>query len=152
MDSLPADISLMVFKRLDRDDPGQFSFNSQMLRVYLELDGKKNVGAISQITGFDQNAMRTVIAKLWQAQLIEPMENGTTQLGQEFLGHVQLHLSQAVGPIAQILIEEALVDLGIQPSRIPKHRAAEIVDLLAREIQREDKRNTFKQNMWPQLK
>jgi hypothetical protein len=142
----------MVFKRIDRDDQGQFSFSSQMLRVYLELDGKKSVETISQKNGLDRNTMREVIAKLWEAHLIEPLEDGTTQLGQAFLGHVHLNLSKAVGPIAQILIEEALVDLGIQPSQIPRHRAAEIVDLLAREIQREDKRDTFKQNMWPQLK
>ena len=38
-------------------------------------------------------------------------------------------------------------DLGYAPERFPTHRAAELVDLLARQIRREEKMTLFKQNM-----
>ena len=61
-------------------------------------------------------------------------------------------LSLAVGPIAEIIIEEEMADLGYDPLKFPSKRAAELVDLVSREIQREDKKNLFKQNMIKKIK
>jgi len=67
----------------------------------------------------------------------------------EFLSQ-QLHL--AVGPIAEVLIEDAVADLGYSLYQFPSHRAAELVELLARQIQRQEKRTAFEQAMVKKLR
>jgi len=53
------------------------------------------------------------------------------------------HLSLAVGPIAQVLIEDEVENLGYELSRFPGHRVAELIDNLAQEIRRQEKKNVF---------
>jgi len=53
------------------------------------------------------------------------------------------HLSLALGPIAQILIEDEVHNLGHELSRFPGHVVAELVDNLAQEIRRKEKKAVF---------
>ncbi|GAI97457.1 unnamed protein product [marine sediment metagenome] len=57
-----------------------------------------------------------------------------------------------MGPIADVLIEEAVTDLDHSKGEFPRHRAAELVNLLASEIRREEKRIVFQQNMVKKIK
>jgi hypothetical protein len=53
----------------------------------------------------------------------------------------------AIGPLGEVVVEDGLEDLGFDKSNFPTQRAAELVNLLSEEIQREEKRNEFKQSM-----
>jgi len=53
------------------------------------------------------------------------------------------HLSLAVGPIAQVLIEDEVENMGYELSGFPGHRAADLIDNLAQEIRREEKKDVF---------
>jgi hypothetical protein len=53
MDLSSAGISTMVFKRLLREDLGDFSLDQKMLTVFIELDGQKNLGAVAQKAGLN---------------------------------------------------------------------------------------------------
>lgn len=152
MDILSGEISSMIFRRTVRNDLGEFSLDSQMLTVLMELDGKEKVSGIMKKTGFDMVTMKEVIDKLLNLSLIEVAEDSIAILDMEFFDYLNTELSLAVGPIAGFLIEDAISDLGHRPSRFPTHRAAELVDLLGREIQREEKRVVFKQNMIVKIK
>ena len=61
-------------------------------------------------------------------------------------------MSLSLGPIADVLIEEAVTDLDHSKREFPRHRAAELVNLLAREIRREEKRIVLQQNMVKKIK
>lgn len=147
MDLMSGDISALVFKRIIRDGLGEFSLDGHMLSVLMELDGKSTVRELAQKVGLNLSAMREVISRLLKLKLIEPVENDLSILDKEFFEYLVGQLSLAVGPIAEILAEDAIVDLGLDTAQVPSHRAAELVDLLARQIQKEDKKAAFKQNM-----
>jgi hypothetical protein len=152
MDIMSDEISAMVFKRTIRKDLGEFSLNNQMLMILMEFNGKERVGTIAKKTGLDLTTMRKVIAKLLNLRIIELAEEATPPLEKDFFDYLGGQLSRAVGPIAQILIEDAVTDLGHETNKFPRHRAAELVEFLAREIQREEKKNTFKQQMVQKIK
>lgn len=152
MDVSSGDISGMVFKRLSRNDTGEISLDGRMLSVLMELDGKKNLAAVSKQTGMTMNDMRSVISRLLELNLIEPIENAKPILDKDFLEHLNSELAQAIGPVAEVIIEDAASELGYELSKFPGHRAAELIDHLAGEIQKEDKKNTFKQNMLAKIK
>jgi hypothetical protein len=147
MDISSGDIFPFVFKRIVRKDLGEFSLDGNMLSVLMELNGTRNLGEIAKKSGLSMGVMRNLISRLLELKLIEPVDGAVSMLDDDFFGYLHGQLSLAIGPIAEVLIEDAVSDLGHQLALFPSHRAAELVDLLAREIQREEKMGIFKQNM-----
>ena len=147
MDLSSAGISTMIFKRLLRDDLGDFSLDQKMLTVFMELDGQKNLGAVARKAGLNMSSMREVISKLLQLKLIEKAEEKILFLDNDFIEYLYAQFSLAVGPIAQVLIEDEIQDLGFTVLQFPTQRVAELVDRLSREIRRDEKKSDFKRNM-----
>ena len=147
MDVTSGDLSALVFKRVPAQNLGEFSLDGRMLSVLMEVDGRQSVGTIAQKLGMTLGAIRPVVSGLLDLKLIEAGEGSLSVLDAEFLNYLKGRLALAVGPIAEVLIEDAAGDLGYTPERFPTHRAAELVDLLARQIRREEKMAEFKQEM-----
>ena len=147
MDISSGEISFMVFRRVTRDDAGEFSLDGQMLSVLMELDGRKSVAVVAKNAALSMGVMRRVISKLFELNLIEPVEEAISRLDEDFFDYLKSQLALAIGPIAEVIIEDVVIELGHSLSQFPSHRSAELIDLISREIQREEKRNSFKQNM-----
>lgn len=143
MDFSSSELSSMVFKRAVRQDSGEFSLDHQMLSVFMELDGKAPLSAIVQKSGLNMSSMREIIAKLMQNGLVEKVDPKIVMLDKDFFDYLMAHLTLAVGPIAQVLIEDEVENLGYELSRFPGHRVAELTDNLAQEIRRQEKKNVF---------
>lgn len=141
------DISSLVFRRVIREDAGEISFDSKMLATFMELDGKKSLAAVARNTGQKMSALREAVAKLLRLKLIEPVTSAISFVDGDFFDRLKKELSLAIGPLAEIVMEDGAGDLGHDLSRFPSRRAAELVELLGREIKREDKRVVFLQNM-----
>ena len=153
MDILSGDIALWVFGRVMRSNIGDVSLDRQMLDVLMELDGKKNLGSIAKKTGMNTGNLREAVSKLLKLNLIENVVKGTgTFLDNDFLDYLNEQLALAIGPVAEIIIEDAVSDLGYRMSQIPSHKIAELIDLLSREIQREERKESFKLNMVKRIK
>lgn len=152
MNVLSGELSGMVFRRVVRKDMGEFSFDSHMLSVLMEMDGRQKIGSVAEKTGLSLADLREIVSKLLGLKLIEPAQAAVKMLDEDFLDTLSAEMSLAVGPIAEVIIEDAVVDLGLNPTQVPSHRAAELVELLAREIQRDEKKTEFKQNMIRKIK
>ena len=152
MDISSGDIAAMVFRRMVRGDTEEVSFDAEMLTVFMELDGKKNLAAVAKKTGLKMSSIRRALHKLMVLKLIEAAEDAIPLVDRDFLEHLKRELSLAIGPLAEILIEDAVNDLGHNLSRFPSYKAAELVEMLGRQIQREDGRNGFNQNMFRKIK
>lgn len=152
MNSMPSDVSRMVFRRLIKEGLGEYSLDAKMLSILIELDGQKTVGAIAQSQGLGMDVMRRAIAKLLQLKIIEPVRRTVTTLDDAFLDFLERELSLAIGPIAMVVIEDATADLGHDMEEFPASQAAELIDYISQEIQREDRRNAFRQNMFNEIK
>ena len=153
MDILSGDIVLLVFRRVVRSNIGDFLLDSQMLDVLMELDGKKNLGSIAKKMEMSTGSLREAVSKLLKLNLIENVVEGTgTFLDNDFLGYLNEQLALAIGPVAEVIIEDTVSDLGCKMSQIPSHKIAELIDLLSREIQREERKESFKLNMVKRIK
>ena len=147
MDMPPSEISNAVFRRVTRRDPGEFSLDSQMLSILVELDGRKNLAAVAKKTGLPLGTLREIISRLVEVNLIESVDDAIAMLNRDFFDYLNVQLSLATGPIAEVLIEDAVSDLGFSTSAFPSHHAAELVDTLARQVRREEKRVSFQRAM-----
>jgi len=152
MDISSGEISFMVFRRVTRDDAGEFSLDGQMLSVLMELDGKKSVAVVAKNTGLSMGIIRRVVLKLFELNLIEPVEVAISRLDEDFFDYLKSQLAIAIGPIAEVIIEDVVIDLGHSLSQFPSYEAAELIALISREIQREEKRNSFKQKMLSKIR
>jgi len=146
------DISMSVFNRVDRSDIGNFTIDNQMLSVLMALDGQKNMLFVSKKLHMSMDVLREVTTRLLDMNLIREAGSSGSKLGRDFFDFLNIQLSLAIGPLSAILIEDSIQDLGLSLNNFPSHRAAELVDLVSREIHREEKRNIFKQKMLLKIK
>ena len=147
MDFSSSELSAMIFKRVVRQDIEEFPLDRQMLSVFMELDGKTPLGRVAQNIGITMSSMRELIARLMQNGLVQKVEQGIATLDKDFFNYLMVHLSLAVGPIAQVLIEDEVADMGYRLHQVPGHRVAELIDNLAREIRRDEKKDAFLKSM-----
>jgi hypothetical protein len=147
------DVGRLIYKRVLRKDLGEFSLDSRMLNILMELDGKKSLQVLSQRLGMSMAEIRGAMQKLANLHVVERIrEPGAAVVPWEFFDYLNAQLSLAVGPIAGILIEDTVVDLGKRISGFPVPLVAELVDLLARQIRRKEKGVAFRQNMVRKMK
>ncbi len=142
----------LVFRQAIRGDLGKLSLDGQMLSVLMSFDGNKTLGRVADDLGLDLAAIRPITARLIKYKLIERVEAVVDAVDQEFMAYLVSQLSVAIGPLGGIVVEDGLEDLGFVKTNFPTHRTAELVNLLSREIQREDKRIQFKQVMLKKIK
>ncbi|MCP3954827.1 MAG: hypothetical protein GY697_21785 [Desulfobacterales bacterium] len=152
MVELSGDISALVIKGSVGGNLGEFSLDGHMLQVLMQLDGKKNLGAVANSLGIELSTMKMVVAKLQELGLLE--ESGPTVhvISKEFIDYMLTQLANAMGPIAEVIFEDEIEEFGGDPTRIPKNRAAELITRLAKEIPREERRLEFQQAMIAKLK
>lgn len=141
------DISSMIYKRKVRNDLGDFSLNGQTLLILMELDGKAALGHLARKTGLSMGAIRELVANLLNLGLIEKVEKKIIPVDNHFFRYLLDELALAIGPIASVLIEDEVEDLGYDVSHFPSDLVKTLVDRLAGDIRREEKKALFIKNM-----
>lgn len=152
MDIPPSELFYMVFKRVLREDMGELALDGRTLKVLFELDGKKSAGELSKSLGIEMDELARIISKLIDLKLIEPLDEAVSMMNRDFFDYLHEQLALAVGPIADVIIEDTVDEMGHTISKFPKHRAAELIDLIAQEIRNEEKRVAFQQAMLTRIK
>jgi hypothetical protein len=152
MDVLSGNISSMVFKQVVTGGTGDITLDSGLLNVFLALDGKKNLGIVAQESGLNMEGIGTAISRLLQLKLVESAAEDILMADDEFFNFLNAQLSLAVGPVAEILIDDEIANMDQTISKFPAFRAAELVEILAMTIEREEKRSGFKLSMVNKLK
>ena len=141
------DISSMIYKRKVRDDVGNFSLDGQTLIVLMELDGKATLGALAEKTGLNMGSIRELIAKLLKFGLIVKVEQEIIPVDNDFFSKLLDEFALAIGPVASVLIEDEVHDLGHEVTSFPRYLVTELIDRLAGNIRREEKKAIFIKNM-----
>jgi hypothetical protein len=141
------DISPLIFRQVVSENVKDVSLDGRLLSLFLALDGKKNLDTLAQTIGLSPDDLRVTVTRLLELQLIEPLEKEFTYLDPEFLRYLTLQYAKAIGPLAGIIIEEELLTAGYHPDCIPKTQAVILVETLARDIQRKEKKDRFIRDM-----
>lgn len=141
------DITSLIYKRKVRDDLGNFSLDGQTLLVLMEMDGKTTLGALAGKTGLTMGAIREVSANLLKLGLIDKVKKEIFPVDNGFFRNLLNELALAIGPIAGVLIEDEVQELGYDVTSFPSYLVTELVDRLAGEIRREEKKAIFIKNM-----
>jgi DNA-binding Lrp family transcriptional regulator len=148
---LAGDISPLVFQLSVKNEPGELSLDKEMLAIIRELDGKKPIGTVAKNTGLGLDKVREIIAKLLTQGIVALVNQSMAMMKEDFFIYLADQLSKATGPMAEVLIDEAVASLDCSQSNFPRHRVQELIDLLAPKIFREEKRAVFKENLYKKI-
>ena len=149
---LKGNIASSVYRRSVRDDLGEVSLDSRMLTLLMQINGEKNTAELAGELGLTLSDIRDVLIRLDHLGLIEEVISSVPTLSGDFYPFLTDQLSKAMGPMAEILLEDLLQEMALERESIPLTRAAELVDALAREIPRNEKRAAFQQVLLSKLK
>jgi hypothetical protein len=153
MEKYSGDISALVFRKVLRGDLGEVSLDGQSLTVLMQLDGQKSIGQIAQTTGMTMIQARDCVSKLLKLNLIVPAQSSVPEAPlQDFLSFLKRQLALAVGPIAEVLVDDVAEEMGVTLATLPLNRAPEMVEIIAGYIPREQKRLTFQSAMLTKIR
>jgi len=142
----------MFFRKVAPTGSSDIRLNADMIHLLMVIDENKDLLQISKEAAFDISKLNQILSRLIKLRLIEPVEKREQFLSSKFLENLRLNLSQAVGPMAQILIEDTVAEMELKMSEIPEHQAAELISNIALEIPEENNQIEFKKTMIEILK
>ena len=146
------DPSKIILRQSDVDNDRAFSMDRDMLKVFASIVGNRNLSDIAAHAGMSLKSLKEVVHRLLAAGVAESVHDPGNVISAAFLLSIVEHLAIAIGPIASVVIDDEIDAMKESWSAFPMERAPELVNLLARQIPREEKRVAFQQAMIPFLK
>ena len=138
-----ADIASMVFRPAVIEGAAAFSLDRKALAILMEFDGSRTVAAVARQFNLDLASIAGIVRRLSELGLIEPVTDASGALDRTLIEHIAGRLAMVIGPLAPVVIEEEIRDMGYGAGSFPTSRAQELIDRLAATIRREEKREVF---------
>jgi hypothetical protein len=139
----------LYFRKNIRKDLQTVSLDADMIRLLLVIDEHKSLYQIAAEVEMDAATFNKTLRRLLAQGLVESVQKNAPLLDKTFLHAVRLSLSRAIGPMAQLVLEETVAEMHLDPAAIPVDQAADLVHHLALEIPDEQNRIQFQKAMIP---
>ncbi len=147
------DIAFRLSSRRSTDD---IALKGDEWNVLVRLNGVRTVREVSQGLGMSEVETAKKLYRLLGAGLIEvaerPPQPARRTVGKSFFDKVQVELTQIMGPIAPVVIEDHVAEMDERISAFPRDRAAELIERISTEVSDETKRVDFQRSMLEILK
>ena len=137
----------IYYRKVIRADNKEVSLDADMIRLLIAIDESKSLYQIADEMDMDNITFRGTLSKLLDQGLIEPVQKDIKVMGVSFLESLQINLSKAIGPMAEILIAEVMEEMELDPDAIPVNRAAEMITQLSLEVADKENIIQFKKSM-----
>ncbi|MGH7827293.1 MAG: ExeA family protein [Candidatus Binatia bacterium] len=140
-----------VFQVMDIKANGDSPITLSVLdsRFLNKVDGRRNVKGISQSLGLPYLPTAKVLLRLNRLGLIKRVSNDgkSETVPTEFLDVLSSALTDAMGPMARLVIRDGLAALGYSFTTLPKRSLERLVELVSSEILNELLRTGFQSRM-----
>ncbi len=143
----PRDFPRLYFRKVIRDEMGQVAMDADMMRLLMVIHEDKNLSRIIKETGMKLANLESALTRLMNVGLVEKIEKSVSCLNGGFMEELETNLKISIGPVADLLIEDVLDDMGLSEHEVPTYLGAELIHNLARQIPREEKRIQFQKAM-----
>ncbi len=143
----------VVLKLSDTLDTKEIKLDRETWRILAHLDGVSNVGQVGERLNMSFTDLRRRLSRLVESGMLVSVEVGPASRTQpssingDFISALRGFLTDALGPMAEVVLEDVLEEMGESLDALPRSRAAELVEVLAAEIPRDEKRLAFQKAM-----
>lgn len=146
-----ANLANVRFKQSEHAASREFAFDTDMLKLFMAIDGQKTVREVSLEVDMSPPLFKHTFVKLLKLGLIEQLGNEEKCVGPSFVDTMRATLIQLIGPLGEVLVIDAAKDLGWKTNGIPLSGLAEFVAAVAREIPSDKQCNEFKKRMLKEM-
>jgi len=137
------DLPQRYFKKTIQKKMEKVTLDAEMIRLLMAIDENKNIAQVAKRAEMTLAKVRDVLAKLLELELVVPVMKEVVYLDRGFIDFLRKKLSEAVGPMGEILIEDILEEMGLQIDKVPVYTAADFVRNIAGEIPQGENRTLF---------
>ncbi len=145
----------MRFKRTSIKPSNDLKFDSNMLKIFLAVDERKTVLELFKETRLPPEVFKQGILRLLKLNLIEQIrtrkevvvERKTDYISSSFINRLREVLTDLLGPLGELLIEDAAEEMNIDVSKIPTAKITDFIYYIARLIPEGKQAATFKNIM-----
>ena len=131
---------------------GQVSLDAHMLKVFAKIDGIKDAGTVASELGLSMIELKKVLNKLFKINLILPVKKSVPSVKKDFFDFMEFELADAIGPMARVVISDAVNELGEAIDFFPINRSTELLEQISSKLFVEDKKKDFVKVMLKKLK
>jgi hypothetical protein len=140
--------------RLATEAPGHVvTLQPHEWQIIAQVNGKQTISEMAATAQADEFAFMRMVAPLVSAGLIlldtpaakAPPLRAT--MGTPFFQALTTAVAAAMGPLAEIIVDDALADMGASREAFPRELVSTLAERLAAEISDTDKRVAFQQTM-----
>ena len=147
-----------VFRMADLDEErnGSITVPHTGWRVLSKIDGFRDVQAIAESLRLPWAYTAKVIYNLHQSGLVEVVP-GSTKAAQDtmpagFFDRMISDLTEAMGPMASVIVHDQIAALGESPNAFPKSHLEELIESVSREILDESLKSRFRQQVFDEIR
>jgi hypothetical protein len=141
----------VVFRLAGRRDSDDINLKPAEWNILTQVDAMRSVREISNVLNLDEFGVAKILYGLYSAGLLEVVERPKPPpekaIGQDFFRKVDEELAKALGPIASVIVDDQIAELGEERDPFPKSKAAELIEAVSSEISDEGKRIRFQRSM-----
>lgn len=126
--------SLFFRKNVNSSKAGEFTLDGNMMHILFAVKEDKPASKIVEETGLNSGVVAMSLSKLLEFGLIEKVESKVRYLDKDFFSALELNLKKVIGPMAEILMEEAIEESGLSRDSMLIEHGAAVVRTIASEI------------------
>ncbi|MDR3628904.1 MAG: hypothetical protein P4L42_01065 [Desulfocapsaceae bacterium] len=127
-------------------------FDTSMLTILMAIDENKPILQIAKELKMDPAVFREGFLRLYKLKFIEEVKEQLVFADDKFIQDLQDALVSMVGPLGELLLEEAAEMMNFQVSKIPKSRIADFVLQISKGIPGTTEQEEFKKIMLQKIK
>jgi hypothetical protein len=137
----------IVFRLSSKRAPDEVKLKHDSWSVLSQIDGKKTVADISNELKMGEYDTARNLYSLFSSGLIEvataPQRKAKKIVDGGFFNLVEKELSEIIGPVAPVILDEEIKDMGEERNSFPVERVSLLVEKVSREITDDTQRISF---------
>ncbi len=144
-------MSSIVYKLSSTAPPGGISLKPEDWRILTQINGTRSVSEIAQSAGMDEKAVARIAEVLYDAGVLEVAAGvipaAPATVDQAFMDRMVRELARAMGPLADLVVDDEREHLGEKRGQFPRDRIPDLVECVSTAIRDDGKRLAFQQVM-----
>lgn len=122
---------------------GQMEFDQKMLRLLMAIDENKTLLQIARDLKMDAVVFKKYLLKIYKLGLIEEVKEKIEYIDGTFLESIRDALVDLLGPLGEILMQDAADTMNTKLSHIPKNTIPEFLKAIKNDIPGQKQREQF---------
>lgn len=142
----------VYFRKTNLASNDSMTFDQNMLTLLLAIDEDKSILEISKQVKLDPTVFKECFVKLYKLKLIEKVDKGVEYINGMVLNDIRETLIKLLGPLGEVLMDDAAEQLNVEKSKIPQKNVPEYLMAIANEIPSDKQKREFQKIMLEQIK